>query len=113
MAEEITQEVFFRLWVNHRSLDEKMSYDSYFFTIAKNISMDIYRKNTIETSYQNYQSKSAEPHSNDTVLQIDFYDLQKLIDEAVDQMPHQQQLVFRYLKLKTKGRSIGSSFLLL
>lgn len=95
LAEEITQEVFFRLWVNHQSLDEKMSYDSYFFTIARNISMDIYRKNMIETNYQNYQSKSAEPHANDTASQINFSDLQMLIDEAVDQMPQQQQLVFR------------------
>lgn len=96
LAEEITQEVFFRLWVNHQSLDETMSYDSYFFTIAKNISMDIYRKNIVETSYQNYQlSRTTEPHANETTSQINFSDLQKLIKEAVDKMPKQQQLVFR------------------
>lgn len=96
LAEEITQEVFFRLWVNHQSLDETISYDSYFFTIAKNISMDIYRKNTIEKNYQDYQlAESIEPHVNDTTSQIYFYDLQKLIDDAVDKMPQQQQIVFK------------------
>lgn len=96
LAEEITQEVFFRLWVNHQSLDETMSYDSYFFTIAKNISMDIYRKNAIEMNYQNERlSEDTEPYTNDTTSQIDFSDLQKLIETAVYKMPQQQQLVFR------------------
>ena len=109
LTEEITQEVFFRLWVNHQSLDETISYDSYFFTIAKNISMDIYRKNTIETNYHNYQQsrnfrvspqKAAKDDRHNVTAPLfphffHFSDLQKLIDEAVDKMPKQQQIVFR------------------
>lgn len=96
LAEDVTQEVFFRLWVNHQSLNEDMAYDSFLFTIAKNITMDIHRKNTLDSDYRHNQyTINTEPHVNETSSLMDFADLQKIIDETVNNMPYQQQRIFR------------------
>jgi RNA polymerase sigma-70 factor (ECF subfamily) len=93
-AEEITQEVFFRLWINHKILNPKMSCDSYLYSIARNIVINNFRKFEVEKKY--YDEMLQNPvKEDDPGDKMDFLELQKLIAQAIDTMPPQQQLVFR------------------
>ncbi len=96
LAEEITQEVFFRLWVNRGSLDGYASFDSYLYTIAKNITTDMHRKNLIAAGYLNrMQSETTAPGNDETTLSLNYSEMQRLIDTAIDRMPPKQREVFR------------------
>jgi len=94
VAEEITQEVFFRLWINHEVLNPEMSHDSYFFSIAKNIAINNIRKAEIEKRYYD-ETLQQSVEETDPEEGMNFSELQELIDQAVDAMPPQQRLVFR------------------
>lgn len=91
MSEEITQEVFFRLWVNHQKLNPEMSYDSYFFSIAKNLVLNLYKKQEAEYNYLTSLGEEFFEENNT----FEFIELQQLLDETVAKMPPQQQFIFR------------------
>jgi RNA polymerase sigma factor (sigma-70 family) len=43
-AEDITQEVFLKVWKNIKNFDRKKSFKAWIFTIAKNASIDFFKK---------------------------------------------------------------------
>jgi len=95
LADEITQDVFLRLWINREKLDPALSFDSYLFTISKNIVLNLYKKREIEQRFRDEAIQSQEPESVNIEEQVYCKDLLFLIDKAVSEMPPQQQKVFR------------------
>lgn len=96
LAEDLTQEVFFRLWINHKQVEPEMQFDSFFFTIAKNLTINTLNKNRLKTinCEEIADSKDDNKYSNpETVL--NYLELQQIVNEAINSMPTQQQLVFR------------------
>lgn len=49
-AEDITQEVFVRMWRNVKRFDRKKSFRAWIFTIAKNTTIDFLRKSKIASA---------------------------------------------------------------
>ena len=47
LAEDITQEVFIKIWKNIKKFDETKNFKSWMFTIAKNTAIDFIRKKRI------------------------------------------------------------------
>lgn len=95
LAEEITQDVFLRLWINREKLNPDLSFDSYLFTIAKNIVFNFFKKKEIEQRYIDHTLQSFDTEYVE--VEEDFYckDLLAIIEQAVSEMPPQQQKVFR------------------
>lgn len=92
MAEEISQDVFFRLWVNHASLNSELSIDAYLFSIARHTAASFYKKTNLEQQY--IHSLDDDPGS-DADENINYKELRRIITNAIKEMPRQQQLVFR------------------
>lgn len=93
LAEEITQDVFFRLWLNREKLDPEMPFNSYLFSIAKNTVINFYKQKETE---QRYLKLRCEPEEiSETEENIYYKELQQLIDRAVEAMSQQQRYVFR------------------
>jgi RNA polymerase sigma-70 factor (ECF subfamily) len=92
LAEDFTQDLFFRLWVNREHLDEDMPLDPYFFTMAKHTVLNFYKRKEVEKRY--LETLTGEPESP---IEENVYckELQRLINEAIDSMPAQQQKVFQ------------------
>lgn len=97
LAEEITQDVFFRLWINREQLNPDLSFDSYLFNMAKNTVINIHKKRGVEQRYMDAHSaeEATAKDTTDTEEQLYYKELQLLIDEAVTLMPPQQQHIFR------------------
>lgn len=93
LAEEITQDVFFRLWVNREKLNPEMMLESYLFTIAKNTVINIYKQRSTEQKYLQAQVETMETSTTEENLY--YKELQKLIDTTVEAMPQQQRIIFR------------------
>lgn len=94
MAEEITQDVFFRLWVNREKLDDTMPLEPYLFSMAKNTVLNFYKRKETEKRYLENQRETEEAEEQ---IEQELYgkELQRLINDAIDAMPVQQQKIFR------------------
>lgn len=95
LAEEIAQDVFMRLWINREKIDPGLSFDSYLYTIAKNIVLNFYKKKEIEQRYIDHTLRALDAGTSDAEEHFYFKDLLALVEQAVSEMPPQQQKVFR------------------
>lgn len=93
LAEEITQDVFFRLWLNREKLQIDTSPDPYLYSIARHTVIDFYRKKKVEAHYLDTCRK--ETATADVEEQFCSEELRRLIDQAIEAMPPQQRNVFR------------------
>ena len=84
-AQDVVQDAFEKLWVNHRKLDSKKA-KSYLFTTAYHTMIDHIRK------YRNLGSIEDIPEtSNDTFH--DYSDLKEVLDEALEKLNDVQRSV--------------------
>ena len=103
-AEEIVQEVFLSLWRNRQSLDSIESPDSYLFTAVYRRVYNFYKKQAIERKLLEAVSLSptVSALTEETLLAKE---RARLINEAINQLPPQQQLVLRLSKQEGLSRN--------
>jgi RNA polymerase sigma-70 factor (ECF subfamily) len=95
VAEELAQEVFTRLWENHRALNPSVkSLSSYLFTIAYRVTVDWARGRHVRESFYNDQSKYPE---ETTSVEEDYIarETRARVEGIIDALPARQQEIFR------------------
>lgn len=106
-AEDITQEVFARLWKMREHIDSRKNIQSLIFTIARRIAVDMYRRSgKIMTTTEPEEGVSIEK-SPQEILEERETDL--LLAIAIENMPEKQRRVFSlyyYQHLSPKQISI-------
>ena len=60
MAEEVVQSAFIRVWEVRERVEPESSFISFLCTIAKNLLMNMYQRQTVEYVYNEYLKKSSE-----------------------------------------------------
>ncbi|MBS1577681.1 MAG: RNA polymerase sigma-70 factor [Bacteroidetes bacterium] len=93
-AEEITQDVFLKIWMQREKLMTVNKFNDYLFIIARNHIYNHLRKKLHEHAFidrlVNYFKETS--HLPEERLLVK--ETEKIIDDAVKQLPKQQQLVF-------------------
>ena len=99
IAEEIVQDVFLKIWLNREALAGVQNFKAYLFVVSKNQALNCLRKMAKEQMLKNqWESTCTNMHEDD-----DLNEYRKLIDQAIDQLPPQQQKVYllsRHKRLK-------------
>lgn len=93
-SEEITQEVFVRLWNMHENIDPDKNIQSLIFTIARRIAVDMYRR--VGKIDMSFSDEPDEGYSMDKSPQeiLEERETKLLLDIAVENMPEKQREVF-------------------
>ena len=101
VAEDLTQETFIKTWKNLKSYDQKRSFKTWIFTIAKNTAYDYFKnKKTIPFAYfediegnsflENAEDDIADPGEN-----MDFEISLKQLETAMEKIPgHYREILF-------------------
>ncbi|SMD15214.1 RNA polymerase sigma-70 factor, ECF subfamily [Pedobacter nyackensis] len=91
IAMELVQQVYIKLWNNREKLKNVRSLKDYLFIVAKNLTLDHFKKVTLETTFFGELSlRENEPVStiDEKIEQIEY---DKLLMNAVGQLPPQQR----------------------
>jgi RNA polymerase sigma-70 factor (family 1) len=97
-AEELTQDVFLKLWLGRSTLDNIEDPGNYLFVIAKNKALDKLDKiNTFKKGELSISGRLS-TISNSTEEAIFYRDSNELVANAVQHLPQQQQVVYRLSK---------------
>ena len=83
-AEELTEDLFVNLWINHSSIDASRSFNAYLHTIARNAAINYLKHKYVQEI--EYSSTSEE----DFIAK----ELGLLIDELVEKMPEQRRMIY-------------------
>lgn len=95
MAEDLTQNVFLKIWEKHETIDPEQNFDAYLFTIARNL---VYK----ETENQLLSEKLTESLQRqlsdvDSLMEerIDAESLRKYINSLIEELPPSRREIFR------------------
>lgn len=94
MAEEVVQSTFIRIWEVRVKVDPDASFISFLCTIAKNLLMNMYQRQTVEYVYNEYLMKSGVDRDSQTEDDIDLRFLNDYIDSLAEELPAQRKKIF-------------------
>lgn len=93
-AENLTQEVFVKIWETRERLNPDNSFNAYIFTITRNAIFNIHRKKMNEIAYLDQLSEVFDYSESRTEKDFHFNELRAQIDQCVEKLPNMRQKVF-------------------
>lgn len=91
--DDILQDVFVKIWLNRRKIDNVKTFNSWIFTIAKNTILSYFRE---KTRYNEFEIRLQHLATTELVLnsEIEYYDLKKQTDKIIDDLPEKRKKIF-------------------
>lgn len=94
-AEEITQDVFIRVWTNRESLNEIENMDAWLSTVTRNLCFNHLKKLARERKAKNILLKTQTETEDSVEQYLSYKEKASQVSEAIEQLSPQQRLIFR------------------
>ena len=94
MAEEVVQSAFIRVWEVRERVEPESSFISFLCTIAKNLLVHMYQRQTVEYVYNEYLKNTGVDRDSQTEESIDLRFLNEYIDSLAEELPAQRKKIF-------------------
>ncbi len=92
-AEDLTQNVFLKIWYNRHRLNEVSSLDSFIFAMSRNEACDYLRRNQTELKYARAKHAAGDPE-----CEMNFtYDtdvMRRAVSDVLEKMPAQRKRAY-------------------
>lgn len=100
-AEDITQNLFMKIWEQRNKINEELNFKSYLFKIAKNDIYNVFKKRSYGVRYCNHVIESGihQAASKHTEERYEYQDELNLVSKLIDEFPPKQKLIFRLNKI--------------
>jgi RNA polymerase sigma-70 factor (family 1) len=95
LAEEVAQEVMLKLWRMGAALTSINNLESYLRTSSRNLSLNLLRRQEVESRANAHLGIAWEEENNETVELVLLNDTRRILDDAVALLPHQQREVYK------------------
>lgn len=103
VAEEIVQESFVLLFLHKAKLEDMEGIYAYLYTVSKRLAISHFRKQVSREHYRTYCADIWEESTDDIHKRIEDKELRDRIQNAIDELPKQQRLVYQMNKLEEKS----------
>ncbi len=95
LAQDLAQEVFIRIWIRREQLAEVQQFENYLHRVSKNLIVDELRKKlpsilNLDSCFNETEDLTWNAHKA-----LEFKELEKQINNAVNQLPMQMQTAFK------------------
>jgi RNA polymerase sigma-70 factor (family 1) len=95
IAEEITQEIFLKLWLCRDMLDRVDNIEHYIFTIARHKTLNHLRKAAYDVKLLRELQQAMVTPANNVDEKTGYSDCEKLVQEAITLLSPQRRLVYQ------------------
>ncbi|MHA4741628.1 RNA polymerase sigma factor [Dyadobacter sp. MSC1_007] len=103
LAEDITQDVFLKIWESRETLSEVRHFKSYLFATCKNMTLNVLARSSRETKIMEQVIYGAQKFNLDTENELQQQEYERLLQEAIEQLPPQRKLIFKLCKIEGKS----------
>lgn len=94
-TEGLVQEVFIKIWERREDLKEYLSFNSYIFTITYRAILKHFRNKSREKKHMDQFLSDFIDKNNETSAEVEYNDLLKLANKAIEKLPEKRKLVFK------------------
>jgi RNA polymerase sigma-70 factor (ECF subfamily) len=99
-AEEITQEVFIKVWETRERLNPHLAFRSYLYSITKNHALNQIKRLSCENRFKQQWVAGFQYHSNSTENYVEYRDSQQIIHQGMAMLPPRRQAIFRMNRME-------------
>ena len=99
-AEEITQEAFIQLFIHRDKIKDCDGFFPYLYITAKRLAISFYRKKIVREQYGAELKNNWQEIGQSFETTLDTKYLKSILSEIIEELPPQQQLVYRMNKLE-------------
>jgi RNA polymerase sigma-70 factor (ECF subfamily) len=100
---EIVQEVFFKIWLNHKNIQPELPFIPYISRIAKNLIINQSKRKQVENAFLHHLEVNKNDGTGHTEHQVLFAEVRDIVDKLVNQFPEKRREIF--LLSRKKGLS--------
>ena len=100
MAEEIVQQVFFKLWERRESLNIETSYSAYLYRSVYHDCLNYLKHLKVRAAHQSHAMRQS-ADSHDTDHQVAHKELQTRLDKALKELPEGCRTVFQLSRFES------------
>jgi len=93
-AEEIVQNTFFKIWEKRQSIDSNLTFKSFLFTVAYNMTVDLLRERLKERKYREIILEKATSNYN-LEEAIEFGDLLENVQKIAMELPPRKNEIYQ------------------
>ncbi|GMT46415.1 MAG: DNA-directed RNA polymerase sigma-70 factor [bacterium] len=93
-AENLTQDVFVKLWVKRAAIDCEKSFSGFLFTMTKNLALNYIRKTIYQQIYVNQMLNNSLEDRCQTDKQISYNEIKSRLNDLINQLPLKRKEIF-------------------
>lgn len=101
-AEEIVQNVFFKIWNKKEQLPDGILLKAYFYRAIHNESLNLIKHHKVRTTYQLHAIRSGDQHVENASSKIGMSELQRHLSAAMNELPEQCRTIFHMSRFEEK-----------
>ena len=105
IAEEILQEVFIKIWTQRSTLDVDRSFESFIFTIARNLTYNYLRDASRRASIRNEFWSNVESQHQQVEADLIFEEYKDIVEDIVLNLPRQKRSIYQLSRKQGKSNS--------
>lgn len=99
-AEEVVQEVFYRIWRNRKSLKSELSFKSYLFKIAYHYILELFEKTSDRISRLHEIAESSVSFEQKLDEKLDYGVLLERVEHLINRLPNRQKEIIQKRKME-------------
>lgn len=101
--DDILQEVFVKIWQNRKTIKNSATFNSYIFTITRNLLLNELRSRLNNQNIKEEVRKLSVASEYSLLEQIEYHDLKEQVDNVINELPERQKEIF--VLSRTEGLS--------
>ena len=94
LAEEIVQDVFLKIWLDRERLNTLDDFPAYLNRMVRNHCFNVLRRLATEAKHMAEHLTDFEEADQSTLEDLDYEEVKRILDEAVESLPPQQKRVY-------------------
>ncbi|MEP7258360.1 MAG: RNA polymerase sigma-70 factor [Flavitalea sp.] len=94
-AEEIVQQVFFRIWEKKGQVDIKSSVTAYLYRSVYHESLNYLKHRKVKAAYQSHAVWQSKNQSGDASSKVQASELERKLNKALSELPEQCRTIFQ------------------
>lgn len=101
-AEEVVQQVFFKIWEKRETLPEETMLKAYLYRAVHNESLNVIKHHKVRAGYQMYAVSRTEQAVNNAHSKVNMAALQHELYKALNELPEQCRTIFQMSRFEDK-----------
>jgi len=98
--DDILQEVFLKIWHNRREIKHSETFNSYIFTITRNLLLNELRSRLNNQKVRDRIMEASVAEEYLLVESVEYEELKERVDSLIDALPQKQQEIFKMSRIE-------------